>query len=63
MFGSRQSEAGPLIYLDNQATTPCDPRVLATMLPFFAEEYGNPHSVEHVMGRRADEAVEAARAA
>jgi len=33
------------------------------MLPFFAEEYGNPHSVEHAMGRRADEAVEAARAA
>lgn len=52
-----------MIYLDNQASTPCDPRVLATMLPYFAEEYGNPHSVEHAMGRRAEEAVEAARAA
>jgi cysteine desulfurase len=52
----------PTIYLDNQATTRCDPRVLDVMLPWFAEEYGNPHSVEHAMGRRAEAAVEAARA-
>ncbi len=52
----------PQIYLDNQATTRCDPRVLAAMLPWFAEEYGNPHSVEHAMGRLAEAAVEAARA-
>ena len=51
------------IYLDNQATTRCEPRALAAMLPFFAEEYGNPHSAEHAMGRRAEAAVEAARAA
>ncbi len=50
------------VYLDNQATTRCDPRVLAVMLPFFTEEYGNPHSAEHVMGRRAEAAVETARA-
>ena len=50
------------VYLDNQATTRCDPRVLAVMLPFFAEHYGNPHSVEHAMGRFAEDAVEAARA-
>ena len=50
------------VYLDNQATTRCDPRVLAVMLPFFTEDYGNPHSSEHVMGRRAEAAVEAARA-
>jgi len=49
------------IYLDNQATTACDPRVLQVMLPFFAEHYGNPHSAEHAMGRFAEEAVEAAR--
>ncbi len=49
------------IYLDNQATTRCDPRVLDAMLPFFSEEYGNPHSVEHVLGQRAHDAVEAAR--
>ncbi len=50
------------IYLDNQATTCCDPRVLAIMLPWFSESFGNPHSVEHVMGRTAEAAVEAARA-
>jgi len=50
-----------MIYLDNHATTRCDPRVLAAMLPFFSEEYGNPHSAEHAMGWAADEAVEAAR--
>ena len=50
------------VYLDNQATTRCDPRVVAAMLPFFTEAYGNPHSAEHVLGRRAEEAVEQARA-
>ncbi len=49
------------IYLDNQATTPCDPRVVAVMLPFFTERFGNPHSAEHAMGRDAEAAVEAAR--
>ena len=51
------------VYLDNQATTRCDPRVLAVMLPYFSEAYGNPHSAEHVMGRAAEAAVEEARAA
>jgi cysteine desulfurase len=49
------------VYLDNQATTRCDPLVVQAMLPWFTEEYGNPHSVEHVMGQRAEAAVEAAR--
>src|SRR5580704_17324910 len=49
------------VYLDNQATTRCDPRVLDAMLPWFSEQYGNPHSVEHVMGRAAEAAVETAR--
>ncbi len=49
------------VYLDNQATTRCDPRVLAAMLPWFSEQYGNPHSVEHAMGRAAEAAVETAR--
>jgi cysteine desulfurase len=49
------------IYLDNQATTPCDPRVVQAMLPFFSEHFGNPHSAEHAMGRFAEAAVEAAR--
>ena len=50
------------VYLDNQATTPCDPRVLAAMLPWFTERFGNPHSAEHRMGQDAEAAVEAARA-
>ena len=50
------------VYLDNQATTPCDPRVVAAMLPFFTERFGNPHSAEHAMGLDAEAAVEAARA-
>ena len=52
---------GRFTYLDNQATTPCDPRVLAVMLPFFTERFGNAHSAEHAMGHDADAAVEAAR--
>ena len=49
------------IYLDNQATTPCDPRVVAAMLPLFETEFGNPHSAEHELGRRAAACIEAAR--
>ena len=51
------------VYLDNQSTTPCDPRVVAAMLPWFTEKFGNPHSAEHGMGTEAEAAVEAARAA
>lgn len=50
------------VYLDNQATTPMDPRVLEAMLPWFTERFGNPHSVEHRMGTEAETAVEEARA-
>jgi cysteine desulfurase len=50
------------VYLDNQATTPSDPRVVEAMLPWFTERFGNPHSAEHRMGREAEAAVEAARA-
>lgn len=49
------------VYLDHHATTPVDPRVLARMLPWFTEQFGNPHSVDHAYGWSAEEAVEAAR--
>jgi cysteine desulfurase len=49
------------IYLDNHATTPLDPRVLAAMRPWWEENFANPGSVEHAMGRAAEAAVEEAR--
>lgn len=50
------------VYLDNHATTPVDPRVLAAMRPWWEENFANPHSIEHVLGRDAEAAVEQARA-
>lgn len=50
------------IYLDMQATTPTDPRVLDSMLPFFTGLYGNPHSRTHAYGWETDQAIERARA-
>jgi cysteine desulfurase len=50
-----------MIYLDNHATTPCDPRVEQAMLPWFTSRFGNAGSVEHALGREAAEAVEEAR--
>jgi cysteine desulfurase len=49
------------IYLDNQSSTPLDPRVLEAMLPYFTEHFGNPHSESHVYGRNAMAAIERAR--
>jgi cysteine desulfurase len=49
------------IYMDYQATTPCDPRVVQAMLPYFTERFGNPHSRNHRYGWEAEEAVEKAR--
>jgi cysteine desulfurase len=49
------------IYLDYQATTPTDPRVVEAMLPYFSERFGNPHSIHHRLGEEAESAVETAR--
>ena len=49
------------IYMDNNATTRCDPRVVEAMLPFFTEHYGNASSRHHAFGQKAREAVEEAR--
>ncbi|XP_065571581.1 cysteine desulfurase-like [Artemia franciscana] len=63
--GSKESalenpELKPL-YLDAQATTPLDPRVLDSMLPYLTSFYGNPHSRTHAYGWESEKAVEKAR--
>jgi cysteine desulfurase len=54
-------QAGRPIYLDMQATSPMDPRVLDAMVPYMTELYGNPHSRTHKYGWETEEAVEKAR--
>lgn len=49
------------IYLDHNATTPVDRRVLEKMLPYFCEVYGNAASIDHLHGNKAKQAVDEAR--
>jgi cysteine desulfurase len=50
-----------MIYLDYNATTPVDRRVMSLMLPVFTDQFGNPSSVQHAVGQEGAELVEAAR--
>lgn len=50
------------VYLDHHSTTPCDPRVVEAMLPFFTTNFGNPSAITHEHGRRAATALAEARA-
>ena len=49
------------IYLDNNATTPCDPKVVESMLPFFYQFYGNPNNGLHWQGRKSKNAIDESR--
>lgn len=51
---------GNVIYMDYQATTPCDKRVLDKMLPYFSDVFANPHS-KHILGQEVNGALEEAR--
>lgn len=63
-MGARPGEASPgtIIYLDHAATTPTDPAVIAAMLPYWRETWGNPSSL-YAAGRQARAALDRARAA
>src|SRR2546422_7634072 len=50
------------IFMDAQSTTPCDPRVVEAMLPYFTEKFGHPASRNHPFGWEAEGATDAARA-
>ena len=63
ILGKEASHRGATrpIYMDAQSTTPVDPRVLDAMLPYYVEQYGNPHSRTHAYGWETEAATDKAR--
>ena len=61
-FRDQEMHSSKTIYADYQAATPIDPRALEAMAPYWRSSFGNPHSRDHVMGWRAEEAVRDAAA-
>ena len=55
------SQLKDIVYLDNNATTPIDPRVFDAMKPYFTDYFGNASSIDHIHGSKAAEAVSSAR--
>lgn len=61
-IGLEKSEVGKkTVFFDFQSTTPLDPRVLDSMMPYMTVRFGNPHSKSHEYGWEAEKAVETAR--
>ena len=60
-YRPERASVQPPIYFDHHATTPCDPRVVEAMLPYFTSDFGNAASLTHHFGRRASNAIEDAR--
>lgn len=58
--GAMGMRSKTLLYADYQATTPVDPRVLSAMKSYWNESFGNPHSHDHIVGWRAEQATRAA---
>jgi cysteine desulfurase len=59
-MGTREKQYKSSVYLDYQASTPLDSRVLTAMHPYLTTEFANPHASEHALGWEANKATDSA---